>query len=203
MSSEHLIESTGDSTAGSAPTHTLDTVSPWVRRFAGLIPAGEVLDLACGSGRHARHLASLGHEVVALDHDPAALALAAGPGITTAQIDLEGDGATWPYAAGRFAAIVVTNYLHRPLFGPLVASLAADGVLLYETFADGNAQFGKPSNPDFLLQAGELLAMAASHGLAVVAYEDGAPLAPRPAMVQRLCAVGAEFPRAAALLTPF
>ena len=191
------------SSASSASSHTLDTVSPWVRRFATLVPAGEVLDLACGGGRHARHLAGLGHEVVALDRDPAALALAAGPGITTAQIDLEADGATWPYAPGRFAAIVVTNYLHRPLFGALVASLAADGVLLYETFADGNAQFGKPSNPDFLLAPGELLAMAAAHGLTVLAYEDGVQLVPTPAMLQRLCAVRSGFPRPAALLTPF
>jgi SAM-dependent methyltransferase len=182
---------------------TPDPISPWVRRFGALIPGGEVLDLACGGGRHARHLAALGHAVLALDRDPAALALAAGPGITTSQLDLEAADAVWPFAAARFSAIVVTNYLHRPLFEAMLGSLAPDGMLLYETFAAGNEQFGRPSNPAFLLVPGELLTIAAAHGLQVVAYEDGRVDAPKPAMVQRLCAVGADFPRPAALLTPF
>ncbi|MDL2357797.1 MAG: methyltransferase domain-containing protein, partial [Pseudomonadota bacterium] len=137
----------------------VDQPSPWVARFAALIPAGEVLDLACGGGRHARLLAGLGHPVSALDRDREALALAAGAGITTLEVDLErgDDGAAWPFAAGRFAGIVVTNYLHRPLLAALAASLRPDGVLIYETFADGNAAFGKPSNPAFLLAPGELL----------------------------------------------
>lgn len=180
-----------------------ELISPWVRRFAPLIPSGEVLDLACGTGRHARHLAGLGHEVIALDRDAEALAQAAGQDITTSQIDLEADGAVWPFAAGRFAGIVVTNYLHRPLVASIAASLAPDGVLIYETFAEGNAQFGKPSNPAFLLAPGELLAWAAEQGLRVVAFEDGYTESPRAAMLQRLCAVKADFPRAAARLTPF
>jgi SAM-dependent methyltransferase len=180
-----------------------DLVSPWVRRFAPLIPGGEVLDLACGSGRHARHLAALDHAVVAVDRDPQALAAAAGPGIVTSEIDLEGEGAVWPFGPGRFAGIVVTNYLHRPLLAAMVDSLAPDGVLIYETFADGNAQFGKPSNPAFLLQAGELLTWALNHELRVVAFEDGVVEAPKPAMVQRICAVKQDFPRVAALLPPF
>ncbi|HEU4846492.1 MAG TPA: class I SAM-dependent methyltransferase [Burkholderiaceae bacterium] len=180
-----------------------DLVSPWVRRFAPLIPGGEVLDLACGSGRHARHLAALDHAVVAVDRDPQALAAAAGPGIVTSEIDLEGEGAVWPFGPGRFAGIVVTNYLHRPLLAAMVDSLAPDGVLIYETFADGNAQFGKPSSPAFLLQAGELLTWALNHELRVVAFEDGVVEAPKPAMVQRICAVKQDFPRVAALLPPF
>lgn len=180
---------------------TLDP-SPWVARFAAAVPAGEVLDLACGGGRHARLFASLGHLVLAVDRDPQALALAAAPGITTFELDLEAEGARWPFQAGRFTGIVVTNYLHRPLFADLLKSLAPNGVLIYETFADGNAQFGKPSNPDFLLQAGELLALAAEHGLRVVAFEDGVTQVPKQAMVQRICAVKPEFPRSAALLPP-
>ncbi|GJI94295.1 SAM-dependent methyltransferase [Duganella caerulea] len=180
-----------------------DVVSPWVRRYAPLIPGGEVLDLACGSGRHARHLASLGHAVVAVDRDPEALAAAAGPEITTTAIDLEEAGATWPFGPDRFAGIVVTNYLHRPLIADMLASLAPNGVLIYETFSDGNAQFGKPSNPAFLLQAGELLDWARNHGLRVVAFEDGVIDTPKAAMVQRLCAVKPDFPRVAALLPPF
>ncbi len=180
-----------------------DQASPWVQRFAPLIPGGEVLDLACGSGRHARHLAALGHSVIAVDRDPAALAAAAGPDIITTEIDLELEGAAWPFGANRFAGIVVTNYLHRPLTADMLASLAPDGVLIYETFADGNAQFGKPSNPDFLLQPGELLDWARDHELRVIAFEDGVVAAPKAAMVQRICAVKQEFPRVAALLPSF
>ncbi|MBA5639647.1 class I SAM-dependent methyltransferase [Duganella sp. LX20W] len=180
-----------------------ELISSWVRRYAPLIPGGEVLDLACGSGRHARHLAALDHAVIAVDRDPAALAAAAGPGIVTSEVDLEAEDAVWPFGPGRFAGIVVTNYLHRPLLASMVDSLAANGVLIYETFADGNAQFGKPSNPAFLLQAGELLELARDHELRVVAFEDGVVEAPKPAMVQRLCAVKQDFPRVAALLPPF
>ena len=180
-----------------------DNISPWVQRYAPLVPGGEVLDLACGKGRHSRHMVTLGHAVLALDGNPEALAEAAGPGITTTPIDLEEAGAVWPFGPERFAGIVVTNYLHRPLLADMLGSLAPNGVLIYETFADGNAQFGKPSNPDFLLQPGELLALAAEHGLRVVAFEDGVIQEPKQAMVQRICAVKPEFPRSAALLPPF
>ncbi|MET0267166.1 MAG: class I SAM-dependent methyltransferase [Duganella sp.] len=180
-----------------------DNISSWVQRYAPLVPGGEVLDLASGSGRHSRHMVTLGHAVVAVDHDVDALAQAAGPGITTTPINLEEQGAAWPFGPQRFAGIVVTNYLHRPLFGAMLGSLAPNGVLIYETFADGNAQFGKPANPDFLLQPGELLALASEHGLRVVAFEDGMVQQPKPAMVQRLCAVKPDFPRSAALLPAF
>ena len=178
----------------------MDTASPWVRRFAPLAPAGEVLDLACGSGRHARLFASLGHPVLALDRDPAALASAAGPGIETMQHDLEEEGGAWPFGAGRFAAIVVANYLHRPLLPHLMKSLAPDGVLVYETFAVGNEAFGKPSNPAFVLQPGELLDHARRAGLRVIAFEDGFVARPKPAMVQRLCAAGPAYPFVSAVL---
>ena len=173
--------------------HNTDIVSSWVARWAPLIPKGNVLDLACGSGRHARLLAGFKHAVTALDRDPQALLAAAGEGIATVQYDLEAPGAAWPFAPGSLAGIVVTNYLHRPLFGHIAAALAPDGVLVYETFARGNEVFGKPSNPDFLLAPGELLDLAGRGGLRVVAYEDGVVDAPRPARVQRLCAVGAGF----------
>jgi SAM-dependent methyltransferase len=182
-----------------------DVVSPWVQRFAPLIPGGEVLDLACGNGRHSRHLVTLGHAVIAVDRRPDALAATAGPGIVTSDIDLEVDGAAWPFGPNRFAGIVVTNYLHRPLLADMTGSLAPNGVLIYETFADGNAAFGKPSNPDFLLKPGELLELARQQGLRVIAFEDGIVMEDgQPggtrAMVQRICAVKAEFPREAALL---
>jgi SAM-dependent methyltransferase len=179
--------------------HT-DQPSHWVARWAPLIPAGETLDLACGGGRHTRLLAGLGHPVLALDRDAAALVQAAGPGVTTMACDLEAPGQPWPFAPGRFAGIVVTNYLHRPLFADLAAALAPDGVLVYETFAQGNEAFGKPSNPAFLLAAGELLDLARQGGLQVLAYEDGVTAAPRPARVQRLCAAGPAFEAGRALL---
>jgi SAM-dependent methyltransferase len=169
-----------------------DQPSLWVSRFAGLIPAGKVLDLACGGGRHSRLLAGLGHAVIAVDRDLAALAAASGQGIVTLQFDLERLEATrhsdWPLAPGRFSGIVVSNYLHRPLMGALLDSLAPGGILIYETFAAGNGQFGKPSNPDFLLNPGELLDWTRPQpSCRVIAYEDGYQHQPRPAMVQRIC----------------
>jgi SAM-dependent methyltransferase len=169
------------------PHRHTTAVSPWVARWAHLIaPHGTVLDLACGGGRHARYLAGLGHAVLAVDRDAAALAQLAGVGgITVLEADLE--GAPWPLGERRFGAVVVTNYLHRPLMPRIVGSLAEGGVLLYETFAAGNERFGKPSNPDFLLRPGELLEAVRGH-LRVTAYEDLQVDAPAPAMVQRICA---------------
>jgi SAM-dependent methyltransferase len=171
--------------------HQVSSPSPWITRFTHLIPSGEVLDLAAGAGRHSRCLAEQGHPVLAADRDAAALALAAGEGIQTLRVDLEtGDPEQdWPFAANRFAGVVVVNYLHRPLWSKMIASLSVDGILIYETFALGNEQFGKPSNPDFLLRHGELLEIAAQHGLQVIAYENGYIDDPKPAMVQRICAV--------------
>jgi SAM-dependent methyltransferase len=172
--------------------HRGDAPSPWVVRFAPLVArGGRVLDLACGTGRHARWLAGRGHVVVAVDRDAQALAtLADVPGIEARQLDLEaGD---WPLVGEFFDAIVVANYLHRPLFPRLVAALAPDGVLLYETFALGNEALGRPANPDFLLRPGELL-RALGGELTVVAFEQGSAQAPaRPAVVQRIAAVGRQ-----------
>ena len=178
--------------------------SPWVARFAPLVQSGEVLDLACGSGRHTRLFAARGLRaplrVLALDRNPELLAPLAGPNVITMVHDLEAEGAVWPFEAGRFAAIVVTNYLHRPLFPELVRSLRPDGILIYETFAQGNAVYGKPSNPDFLLAPGELLALASRGGLQVLAFEDGHVDHPHPAQVQRLCAAGPAFAKTEAKL---
>jgi SAM-dependent methyltransferase len=147
-------------------------------------PGGRVLDVACGAGRHARWLARLGFEVDAVDRDVSGLADRP-PGVELREADIEGDA--WPYPETRFDAIVVTNYLHRPLLPTLVGSLEPGGLLLYETFAAGNERFGKPSNPDFLLQPGELIE-AVRGRLRVLAFEDLSVTAPRPACLQRIAA---------------
>ena len=118
---------------------------------------------------------------------PAGLAGLAGIAWITARCaDLE--SAPWPYAGRTFAGIIVTNYLHRPLFPQLLAALAPGGVLIYETFAAGNERYGRPANPDFLLRPGELLEVVRGR-LTVVAYEDLLVSVPKPARVQRICAV--------------
>jgi len=171
--------------------------SPWFTRHAALIPAGaRVLDLACGYGRHARFFAARGAQVLAVDRDATALAAMAGvAGIEIRPADLEADA--WPFAGDRFDAIVVSHYLHRPLLPRLRAVLADDGALLYETFAIGNEAYGRPSNPAFLLRRDELLGLAAAAPtpLTIIAFEQGLmSLGDRPAVLQRLAAVGAGRP---------
>jgi SAM-dependent methyltransferase len=166
--------------------HGTEPASAWIVRWSHLVPAGgAVLDLACGRGRHLRWFQGRGHPVTGVDRDPDALATLAGVG-ETVLADVE--NGPWPLAGRQFAAIVVTNYLWRPLFPQLLAALAPGGVLLHETFARGNETVGKPSRPDFLLAPGELLQACA--GLRVVAYEDGFLTAP-DRFVQRIAAVRA------------
>jgi len=136
--------------------------------------------VACGSCRHARFLAHLGYSVTAVDRESRSIA-----GVRFVQADLEG-GNPWPLPGERFQGIVVTNYLHRPLFPVLADALAPGGVLLYETFMLGNERYGKPSNPAFLLRPGEL--WQAFAGLHIVAFEQGRAREPKPAVIQRLCA---------------
>jgi len=174
--------------------HGTPPPSPWIVRFAPLVrPGARVLDLACGQGRHARWFAARGASVLAVDRDADALAALAGvAGVEARAVNLEAGG--WPLAGATFDAIVVVNYLHRPLFPHLLAALAPDGVLLYETFARGNEAYGRPANPAFLLEAGELLRLAGDR-LAVVAFEQGYVAgAERGAVVERLAAVGAARP---------
>ena len=176
--------------AGSHAAHASEAPSPWMARFAPLMrPNGRVVDIACGHGRHARFFAARGAHVLAVDRDPAALrALSGATRIDTRQLDLEGD--VWPLAGLHFDAVVVANYLHRPRFEALLDLVAADGVLLYETFAEVNEAFGRPSNPAFLLARDELAERVRGR-LTVVAFEQGLIAANgRNAVVQRLAAVG-------------
>jgi SAM-dependent methyltransferase len=173
----------------SSNLHTKSTISSWVARFDAALPPGPVLDLACGGGRHLRHFHARGHPVTGVDRDLTGVADLAGvAGVELIAADLEAAGAPWPLGDRRFAAVVVTNYLWRPLLGAIVAAVAPDGWLIYETFARGNERYGKPRNPDFLLRPGELLAAVAGD-LAVVAYEHGTLTRPGPAVVQRIAAV--------------
>lgn len=176
--------------AGAAP-------SPWVIRWLSLLPSGaSVLDFACGSGRHAREAARRGLRASAVDRDTAALA-AVGPGVQVRAADLE--AGPWPFRGERFDAVIVTRYLFRPRFALLAALVAPSGLLIYETFAQGNERFGRPSNPAFLLAPGELYERSTRAGLTVLAFEHGiveraAPPGqhPAPAVVQRACAVRAR-----------
>ena len=155
---------------------------------------GAVLDLACGGGRHSRHFIASGHPVVAVDIDTRGVAdLTGRSGLEIVTADLE--SGPWPFADRQFSAIVVTNYLHRPLFPSLLDALAPRGLLLYETFARGNARHGRPSSPAFLLRSGELLELAQGR-LQVLAYEHGEVSSPKAAIVQRLAAINDLTPAA-------
>jgi SAM-dependent methyltransferase len=167
--------------------HGSEAPSPWVQRWAHLVPAGApVLDLACGFGRHMRLFAGRGHPVCGVDRSAEAIAAIAPLGEA---IEADIENGPWPLTGRTFAGVVVTNYLWRPLLPAIADSVARDGVLIYETFAAGNETVGKPSRPDFLLQSGELL--RAFPELRVVSYEDGFLEQP-PRYVQRIAAVRAS-----------
>jgi SAM-dependent methyltransferase len=190
-------------TSNANGSHALGSPSPWITRWTHLLPAGcTVLDVACGSGRHLQWFAARGHAVLGVDQDTAA-ARASVPAARLLQADIE--NAPWPLITEdlaeaqtggqprQFGAVVVTNYLWRPLLPTLLRSLAPGGLLLYETFAAGNETVGRPARPDFLLQPGELLQLCAP--LQVVAYEHGF-LADPARFVQRIAAFAPALPAA-------
>lgn len=170
--------------------------SAWVTQHATKIArGGRVLDYACGHGRHTFWLASQGYEVLAVDQNQEALAAIAekadqlGLPIEVQLIDLEGDN--WLLTGSKhtkaYDGLIVTNYLYRPFLPRLPELLKDHGVLIYETFAQGNEVFGKPSNPDFLLCPNELLGFA--RNMQILAYEDLEINSSKPACIQRICAV--------------
>lgn len=182
-------------TGGLLTGHGSEPVSAWVQRWSPLVPVGgTVLDVACGLGRHTRWFLQRGHPVCCVDRSPDAIhgiLAVTGPAVSgrleTRVADLE--NGPWPFAGRRFDAVIVTNYLWRPLLPVIVESVATGGALIYETFAAGNETVGKPSRPDFLLQPGELITACA--GLRIVAFEDGFLDGP-PRFVQRVAAVRAD-----------
>ena len=168
-----------------------DAPSAWVARWTAHLAAGSsVLDVACGNGRHSRLFAKLGCKVIAVDRDSAsAQALMNEPNVEFVQADLE--AGEWPFGNKTFDVVVVTNYLHRSLFPALKRALAPGGLLVYETFAVGNAEFGRPSSPDYLLRPRELLD-AFGTDMRVLGFEDGFAAQPKRAMVQRIALRNSE-----------
>lgn len=160
--------------------------SEWVLQWtASLAAQATVLDVACGTGRHVRLLAARDCRVTAVDRDTVAIAALSGlPGVRALCADIE--GGPWPFTVETFDAVLVTNYLHRPLFPALMAAVRPGGLLIYETFMVGNERYGRPTNPDFLLRSNELRDVVA--GFIELGFFEGAVQQPKPAMVQRLCA---------------
>jgi SAM-dependent methyltransferase len=169
--------------------HAMLEASAWVQRWSALVPPGaRVLDVACGTGRHVRWFARRGARVTALDRDATALAgLSEGADAAAEIVVADIEQGPWPLSGREFDAVLVTNYLWRPLLSTLVTSVADGGALIYETFARGNETVGKPSNPDFLLLPGELLRI--SRKLRTIAFEDGFEAGPPQRFVQRIAAV--------------
>jgi SAM-dependent methyltransferase len=165
--------------------------SAWIERWTrGLAPGSRVLDFASGYGRNIRPLLEQGASVLAVDRDRRAVE-SIDPRATAVVADLE--GGPWPFERACFDVVIVGNYLFRPRFDLLADLLAPGGRLVYETFAVGNARYGRPSNPAFLLASGELARGAERAGLVTIAYEHGYRATPGPALVQRLCAVRPPF----------
>lgn len=162
--------------------------SSWLRRWPQAQQAGlTALDLACGSGRHLRHLAALGMKVTGVDRDAAAIQPLQDLGEI---IEADIESGPWPLEGRTFDLVLVTNYLWRPLLPRIMAAVAPGGWLIYETFADGQQTVGRPARADFLLQPGELL--QAFEGLRIVGFEDGwveDPGAVNGRFVQRVAAV--------------
>jgi SAM-dependent methyltransferase len=179
-------------------THNFSSVSPWVARFAEQIPfktspTKRVLDYACGNGRHTVFLASLGCPVLAVDHHLPSLQAIEQCQLKDVEIrciNLEMDKFAFDPDLERFSGVIVTNYLYRPYLSNILDLLDVGGVLIYETFANGNEAFGKPSNPHFLLRENELLEVVlAKKTYQIKAFESGYVEDPKAAIVQRICAV--------------
>jgi len=204
MSEAVPVEKSAANAAKDVPGHgPISDVMPWVARWLAPLPPGaSVLDLACGQGRHSQLAADAGHQVLAVDRNAEALAALAGKNtlIETLQADLE--GAPWPFMERRFDAIVVTNYLFRERLSFLPTLLAPGGRLIYATFGLGNEQYGRPANPHFLLAPGELIRLAQRSGLVIAGFESGYTSVPKPAVIERICALRPDATNCLASIDP-
>ena len=172
------------------PPQPLNSPSDWLQRWVHLMaPGGQVLDVACGSGRHLYWLQPQGFKLTGVDRDPVALASLAPLARAGAEIvEADIENGPWPFAGRAFDTVLVTNYLWRPRLRDIAEAVAPGGLLIYETFAQGQESVGRPSRADFLLVPGELLQLAAAAGLRVLAYEEGFLEQPAPRFVQRMVA---------------
>ena len=160
----------------------------WVECYSSLIPFGKgVLDLACGSGRHTGMLLNNGYQVTAVDIDTTLVKQNfSNKKLNIVKCDLE-TLSSWPFGKNSFLGIIVVNYLHRPLYSRIMESLEEGGVLIYQTFADGNSRYGKPKNPDYLLKRGELKTVFG--GMRIISYQHGYLSYPSQSVVQRICCI--------------
>lgn len=173
-------------------TGTASGPSAWLLRWLGR-PGGSarLLDFASGAGRHVRPAVAAGYRVLAADRDAGALDLAASGGAQIIKADLEGE--RWPFADQRFEVVVMSRYLHRERLALLLALVEPGGRFIGETFARGNERWGRPRNPDFLLEPDELFHACRRSGLVVLAFEQGATVEPGPAVIQRVAAIRPPF----------
>ncbi len=186
--------------------HNSRPPSDWVAALLPHVtgePANTLLDVACGDGRHLSLARQRGYVSTGMDRDVSQVAGFFQVGttypddpqppvfVTLYQCDLE-TSARWPIAGQTFDVVIVTNYLHRPRLHDIIAAVAADGMLIYETFAVGQQRFGRPSNPEFLLQPGELLRVV--HPNLTPFFYEHTQLNQPDRIVQRIVAVGPKHP---------
>lgn len=145
--------------------------SPWILCHLKTLSPGRAIDIAAGSGRHAIAMADLGFSVTAVDRNPDLAPVYSESDIEFRCEDLEGQ--SWPLTDQSFDLVLVSNYLYRPYLQQLFALVSPGGFLLYETFGVGNEIHGKPSNPDFLLEPGELaIALGSSFEIIDERFEE-------------------------------
>lgn len=173
--------------------------SKWVERFLPRVPLradSKILDLACGNGRHTALALQLGYQVLAVDQQIENIVNWSNslPSVTKNRLEilpLDLEQLEFPQVLMEqtFDGVIITNYLYRPHLPQVIELIAPDGVLVYETFAMGNEEFGKPSNPEFLLKKDELWQyIGLRKEFSVLAFEQGFVSTPKPAIVQRICA---------------
>lgn len=149
-----------------------------------------LLDLACGDGHNGLFLASKGFSMILADRSEEALQQARqsadslGVVVTLRHVDLEKENAN-PFKYDVFSAVLVFRYLHRPLIPFIRKSLRSGGLLMYETFTTKQAQFGKPKNPEHLLNPGELLSWF--QDWEIIHSFEGIKEYPRKAIAQLIC----------------
>ena len=164
-------------------------ISRWVAENQKFIKRnGLILDLACGSGRNGKFLLEKGFNVVFLDRDISLLGWV--PKASRSQVvkhDLE-NGTRWCFLPCSFDAVVVTNYLYRPIFADLLSIIEEGGVLIYETFSKGNEIYGRPKNPNYLLQPEELIDIVRP-SMRIISFKEGYSDEGRKSITQKIVAI--------------